>query len=134
MANKNPNTSGLMSLADRPNNERTTIAKQGGLASGQKRKEIKRMSDIILGFRKESEEDPVEKAIKFLFNDLTNPFTTITDTIKGLKFIKEICAEDSSDTPTVVYKYITPEEQKEINEHIDSVIGDTCDEPDNNEE
>ena len=35
MANYDPDTSGLISLADRSNNERTTIATQGGIASGK---------------------------------------------------------------------------------------------------
>ena len=47
-----------------------------------------------MGLRQESEEDPVEKSIKFLFCDLTNPLTSIPDTVKGLKFVKEICEED----------------------------------------
>lgn len=94
MANYNPDTSGLISLADRSNNERTTIATQGGIASGKKRAELKRMSEIVTGLRQESEEDPVEKSIKFLFCDLTNPLTSIPDTVKGLKFVKEICEED----------------------------------------
>lgn len=94
MANYNPDTSGLVSLADRSSNERTTIATQGGIASGKKRAELKRMSEIVTGLRQESEEDPVEKSIKFLFCDLTNPLTSIPDTVKGLKFVKEICEED----------------------------------------
>ena len=94
MANYNPDTSGLVSLADRPDNERTTIATQGGIASGKKRAELKRMSEIVAGLRQESEEDPVAKSIKFLFYDLTNPLTSIPHTVKGLNFIIEQCEKD----------------------------------------
>jgi hypothetical protein len=93
MSNSNPNTSGLISLADRPDNERTTIATQGGVASGKKRKELKRMSEIIQGIRHESDVDPIEKSMQFLFHDLTDPFTSTQDVIKCLKFIKELCEE-----------------------------------------
>lgn len=131
MANNNPDTSGLVSLADRPNNERTTIATKGGIASGKKRKEIKRISEIVYGIRQESEEDPIETAIKSLFFDLNNPITTTNDIIKGLNFIKEIEKTNQTTSQQIVYKYITPEEKKAIDEHIDSVIGDTNNEPDN---
>lgn len=46
MANYNPNTSGLVSLADRPNNDRTTIAEQGGVASGVARREKKLLREL----------------------------------------------------------------------------------------
>ena len=131
MANYNPDTSGLISLADRPNNERTMIQSAGGIASGRKRKEIKRISEIVYGIRQESEEDPIETAIKSLFFDLNSPITSTNDIIKGLNFIKEMEKTNQSASQQIVYKYVTPEEIKAIDEHIDSVIGDTNDEPDN---
>ncbi len=48
MANKNPDTSGLVSLADRPNNERTKIQSAGGIASGISRREKVKMRQIFM--------------------------------------------------------------------------------------
>jgi hypothetical protein len=83
------------------------------------------MYEIIQGFRLKTEKDPVEKAIKSLLNNLTDPLTPINDIVKGLKFINEMERSDNSGTPMVIYKYITPEELKELDEHIDCVIGNT---------
>ena len=47
MANCNPDTSGLVSLADRTNNERTKIQSLGGLASGVARRKKNKMRQIL---------------------------------------------------------------------------------------
>lgn len=47
MANRNPDTSGLMSLADRTNNERTKIQSMGGMASGIVRREKRKMRQLL---------------------------------------------------------------------------------------
>ncbi len=47
MANRNPDTSGLVSLADRTNNERTKIQSLGGVASGITRREKRKMRQIL---------------------------------------------------------------------------------------
>lgn len=47
MANFNPDTSGLISLADRPDNEKTTIQSKGGKASGVARREKSKMRQIL---------------------------------------------------------------------------------------
>ena len=127
MANYNPNTSGLVSLADRSVNERTTIQSKGGIASGKKRRELKRMVEIVQCIRQESPEDPVEKAIKALLAGLNDFGTSTNDILKGLNFIREL--ETSSPLPAqqTVYKYITQEEREEIEKHIKAVIGDTSD-------
>ena len=131
MANHNPNTSGLISLADRTQNERTTIQSAGGIASGKKRREVKRIYEIIQGIRQESEEDPVETALKSLFFDLNSPHTSTNDIIKGLKFVQDSEPQNNKDLQReVVYKYVTQEEIKAIDEHINSVIGDINDNPD----
>lgn len=127
MANHNPNTSGLISLADRPNNEKTTIQSHGGIASGKKRRELKRMCEIIRNIRQESDEDPVETAIKALFSELSEFGASTNDIIKGLIFIRNMETDDHSPAQQIVYKYITPEEQRAIEEHINAVIGDTSD-------
>ena len=87
MANYNPNTSGLVSLADRPNNERTTIQSQGGVASGQKRREIKRIADIVNNIRADSEEDPVVSFVRHLMEQLSNENIKIADAVKILAFL-----------------------------------------------
>ena len=127
MANHNPNTSGLVSLADRPVNERTTIQSQGGVASGKKRRELKRMVEIVQCIRQESDEDPVETAIKAFFTGLNKFGASTNDIVKGLSFIRELETGTPLPAQQIVYKYITPEERKEIDEHIKSVIGDTSD-------
>lgn len=99
MANDNPNTSGLISLADRPNNERTTIAEQGGIASGKKRKEIKRLADIVYGIRKGCENDPVVDVVKSLFDSLQNTDTKTTDILRILNFIKDVEPEFHPEPP-----------------------------------
>ena len=130
MANNNPDTSGLISLADRPNNERTMIQSAGGIASGKKRRKIKRIHEIIQGIRLESDEDPVEMALKSLFSDLNSQNTSTNDIIKCLKFIYDTETQNNQDFQReVVYKYITPEEIKAVDEHINSIIGDINDEP-----
>ena len=48
MANFNPDTSGLISLADRPDNEKTTIQSKGGKASGVARREKNKMRQILV--------------------------------------------------------------------------------------
>lgn len=90
MANYNPNTSGLVSLADRPNNERTTIQSQGGVASGQKRREIKRIAEIVNNIRADSEEDPVVSFVRHLMEQLSNEDIKIADAIKILAFLVTI--------------------------------------------
>lgn len=90
MANSNPDTSGLISLADRPNNERATIQHMGGVASGKKRREIKRVADIVQNIRKESEIDPIVAFVKLLFSKLTDGEFKIKDAIQLLSFIKQI--------------------------------------------
>ena len=90
MANYNPNTSGLVSLADRPDNERTTIQSQGGVVSGQKRREIKRIADIVYGIRKANEYDPVVDAVKSLFGCLQDISTKPADILRILYFLKDI--------------------------------------------
>lgn len=90
MANYSPDTSGLISLADRPNNERTTIQSQGGISSGKKRREIKRISDIVQGIRKENEIDPIVVFIRTLFTKLIDSEIKVRDALQLLKFIKEI--------------------------------------------
>lgn len=99
MANYNPDTSGLVSLADRDNNDRTTIATQGGIASGKKRKEIKRIADIVYGIRKGCENDPVVDVVKSLFDSLQNTDTKPTDILKILNFIKDVEPEFRPDPP-----------------------------------
>ncbi len=47
MANSNPNMSGLVSLADRPSNERTKIQSSGGVASGISRREKMKMRQLL---------------------------------------------------------------------------------------
>lgn len=47
LANRNPDTSGLVSLADRTNNERTKIQSLGGLASGVARRKKNKMRQIL---------------------------------------------------------------------------------------
>jgi len=47
LANRNPDTSGLVSLADRTNNERTKIQSLGGVASGITRREKRKMRQIL---------------------------------------------------------------------------------------
>ena len=90
MANYNPDTSGLVSLASRPNNERTTIQSQGGIASGKKRRELKRIADIVQLVRKESDVDPVIACVQGLFAKLTDNDLKIKDTLQLLSFIKAI--------------------------------------------
>ena len=90
MANFNPDTSGLVSLADRPNNERTTIQSQGGVASGQKRREIKRIAEIINNIRADGEEDPVVRFVRNLMEQMSNDNIKIPDAIKILAFLVTI--------------------------------------------
>ena len=90
MANYNPNTSGLVSLADRPDNERTTIQTMGGVASGQKRREIKRIAEIVNNIRADGEEDPVVRFIRHLMEQLSNENIKIADAIKILAFLVTI--------------------------------------------
>ena len=125
MANYNPNTSGLVSLADRPDNERTKIQSQGGIASGKKRRELKRMSEIIQGIREGSEQDPVETVIKTLFSELNSFDASTSDIIKGLNFIRGMEINDDLHARKIIYKYITQKEQQEVEEHIKAVINDT---------
>ena len=87
LANYNPNTSGLVSLADRPNNERTTIQSQGGVASGQKRREIKRIAEIVNNIRADGEEDPVVRFIRHLMEQLSNENIKIGNAVKILAFL-----------------------------------------------
>ena len=87
MANFNPDTSGLVSLADRPNNERTTIQSQGGVASGQKRREIKRIAEIVNNIRADGEEDPVVRFVRHLMEQLSNKNIKIADAVKILAFL-----------------------------------------------
>ena len=82
MANFNPDTSGLVSLADRPNNERTMIQSQGGVASGQKRREIKRIAEIVNNIRADGEEDPVVRFVRHLMEQLSNENIKIADAVK----------------------------------------------------
>ena len=98
MANNNPDTSGLVSLADRDNNERTTIATQGGIASGKKRREIKRISDIVYGIRQEGEIDPVVGFVKSLFEILQDTNTKTSDLIKILQFMQSMESELKSNS------------------------------------
>ena len=134
MANNNPDTSGLVSLADRTNNERTMIAQQGGIASGKKRKEIKRLYEIIQSVRQESDKDPIERAINSLLFDLHNPNTSTNDIIKGLQFIKSLEPEQKQENQQqVIYKYVTKEEIKAVDEHINSIISNTNDEKENDQ-
>lgn len=99
MANNNPDTSGLVSLADRDNNERTTIATQGGIASGKKRKEIKRIADIVYGIRKECEQDPVINVVRSLFESLQDPNTKPAEILRILNFIKDVEPEFKPEPP-----------------------------------
>ena len=99
MANHNPNTSGLISLGDRYNNERTTIAEQGGIASGKKRREVKRIADIIYGIRKEYDIDPVVEAVKLFFANLQDKNAKLTDVLKALDFLKGFESEFRPNPP-----------------------------------
>ena len=89
MANDHPNTSGLIPLNQRPDNERTMIQSAGGQASARKRREIRRIKNQISGLRSTyKDEDPATTAIINLFDKLTDPKTSINDTIKVLGFIQ----------------------------------------------
>ena len=94
MANNNPNTSGLVSLADRTNNERTTIAEQGGIASGFARREKKQMRQMLMAALLLPTEDGKNKkealAIALINRALTGD-TRAFETI--MKFIGEMPTE-----------------------------------------
>lgn len=90
MANDNPNMTGLRSFNRMSRSESTEIQSRGGKASASKRRELKRIADIVQLVRKESDVDPVVACVQGLFAKLTDNDLKIKDTLQLLSFIKAI--------------------------------------------
>lgn len=89
MANNSPNTTGLIPLNNRPRNECAKIQSAGGIACAKKRKELKKIAEIIYTIRQESGElDPAETAVITMFSKLKDPNITVKDLICILQYIQ----------------------------------------------
>ncbi len=97
MANPNPDTSGLKPFNTIPNSESAVIQSAGGIASAQKRRELKTIKHIIQDLRMEATTDPVALAIMNIFEKLQNEKTTIAEIIKSIEFIYSIIGEKPTD-------------------------------------
>jgi hypothetical protein len=130
----------LISLADRTTEEQHEIATKGGYASGVARKKLKSAAEILRYYMNLKNIDHPELTnLEVMELHLAN--AAVRNNIKGnpnLKAIDMVHAmlgekkDEQQRTAEQIIKYVSEAEYKEVNAHIDSVIGDTDDTPTGN--
>jgi hypothetical protein len=135
-----PNEDNLVSFADRTVEEQREIATKGGVASGVARKKLKTAAEILRYYMNLKNIDhPDLTNLEVMELHLAN--AAVRNNIKGnpnLKAIDMVHAmlgekkDEQQRTAEQIIKYVSEAEYKEVNAHIDSVIGDTDDTPTGN--
>lgn len=131
------NNENLISFKDMPAERQREIQAMGVEASRQKQKRLKSAAEILRFYMSQKNIDhPDMTNLEVMELHLAN--AAIRKNIKGnpnLKAIDMVHAmlgekkDEQNRTAEQIIKYVTEAECREIDNHIDSVIGDTNDEP-----
>lgn len=93
MANDNPNIAGLRPFNQMSYSESTEIQSQGGKASAEKRRTVRKIKDILKGVRAEYEVDPVEQLIVSMFQQILSPTSTLNEKLKVFDCLHKVSGE-----------------------------------------
>ena len=131
------NNENLVSFRDMPAERQRQIQQMGVEASRQKQKRLKSAAEILRYYMNQPNIDhPDMTNLEVMELHLAN--AAIRKNIKGnpnLKAIDMVHAmlgekkDEQQRTAEQIIKYVSDAEYKQVNDHIDSVVGDTNDEP-----
>lgn len=131
------NNNNLVSFRDMPAERQREIQQMGVEASRQKQKRLKSAAEILRYYMSQPNIDHPELTnLEVMELHLAN--AAIRKNIKGnpnLKAIDMVHAmlgekkDEQQRTAEQIIKYVSDAEYKQVNDHIDSVVGDTNDEP-----
>lgn len=119
MANKHPNTSGLKPFLKKENSENTEIQRQGGIASGESKREAKRQKELFNMLLEEKNSNGKSRRLglleSLLFKALQKE-TTIKEVLDVLKYDAQLNGEFNENQVVINnnQKELTKEELKEL--------------------
>lgn len=93
MANSNPNTTGLRPFNQMSHSESAEIHSKGGLASAEKRRQARKIRDIINAVRADYDVDPVEQLVISVFQRALDPTTSLADMLKVMETVRNATGE-----------------------------------------
>ena len=101
--------------------ESAEIQSQGGKASAEKRRTVRKIKDILKGVRAQYDVDPVERLVVSIFQETLAPTSRLNDKLKTLECIQRAMGETNDRTKTTAE---FDEEKQQLREQLRKQIAE----------